>query len=121
MGVPEWAWEHIPTALQWLTTGIVTWIWWSLKRTFVTREEFFKADERQKVADEEQDRKIARLLEDIEKSPDTADLYEIKLALERLNGRIDALQKTMDGQQEILRIVRHQAERMNAFLMEHGG
>lgn len=33
-------WDHLPGILQAITTGLVLWGWWSLKRVFVTRSDF---------------------------------------------------------------------------------
>ena len=38
--LPALLWEHLPGILQGVTTALVVWGWWSLKRVFVTRTDF---------------------------------------------------------------------------------
>ena len=38
--IPTLLWDHLPGILQGLTTGLVAWGWWSLKRIFVSRADF---------------------------------------------------------------------------------
>ncbi|MDR1946611.1 MAG: DUF4349 domain-containing protein [Desulfovibrio sp.] len=118
--IPVWVWDHVPTILQWLSTALVAWIWWSLKRTFVTREDCGKSRVDTEGAMRKQGHDIERLLEDVEQAPDAADLLAIKLSLERLNGRLDAMQEQLRGQAEVLKIVKHQVDRVNTYLLEHG-
>lgn len=38
--IPAMIWDYLPGVLQGLTTGLVAWGWWSLKRVFVSRADF---------------------------------------------------------------------------------
>ncbi|WP_417292925.1 DUF2730 family protein [Desulfovibrio porci] len=38
--LPAMIWDYLPGVLQGLTTGLVAWGWWSLKRVFVSRADF---------------------------------------------------------------------------------
>jgi hypothetical protein len=40
MEILELLWDHLPGILQGVTTGLLGWIWWTMKRTFVTRQDF---------------------------------------------------------------------------------
>ena len=48
------------------------------------------------------------------------DVHEIKLAIARMDGHFEAMQAQIAGQQEIMKIVKYQGERMRDFLLEHG-
>jgi hypothetical protein len=52
--------------------------------------------------------------------PTAEDIHELKLTLTRMGGHFEAMQAQINGQQEILKIVKAQGDRTQAFLLEHG-
>jgi hypothetical protein len=113
-------------ALLWLSTH------------FVRRAECAEAKRETRIMHDGQEERIvsldaalALLKQHLDAFPTAKDMTDIKVAIAHMDGRIDAMQKQMDGQNEaikaqvgglgeILKIVRHQSERMNAYLTEHG-
>jgi hypothetical protein len=115
--------EPIAVAASALCALAVLW----LSIHFVRRAEFDKHKQDTKATADEHDRRIAavesaRALEEqrLAGLPTSEDMHQVRIALTQVSGDLKALQVQMDGQQDVLNIVRHQGERMNAFLMEHG-
>jgi soluble cytochrome b562 len=110
-----------------------------LSAHFVRRSEFEKYKQGAKAVDDEQDRRIAAadaaraiFEQRLSGLPTSDDMHQVRITLSQISGdikamqvqmdgKIEALQAQMQGQQDVLNIVRHQSERINAFLMEHGG
>jgi hypothetical protein len=100
-------------------------LWFSIH--FPRRSEFEQYKREAKMADDEQDRRIAaadaaRALmgQRLEGLPTSEDTHQLRIAVAQMGGDLKALQVQIEGQGEILNIVKHQTDRINAFLMERG-
>jgi hypothetical protein len=126
MDMLTWIAEHaelIAGAASTLCALAVLW----LSAHFVRRADFEKYKQATKLVDDEQDRKIAAadaarvLIEQrLAGLPTSEDMHQLRIAVTQVSGEIKALQVQIRGQGDVLNIVKHQSERMNAFLMEHG-
>ncbi|MDR2075628.1 MAG: DUF2730 domain-containing protein [Desulfovibrio sp.] len=126
MDILTWLAEHAEI-IAWAAPALCTLVLLWLSLHFVRRADFEKYKQEAKTVDDDQDRRIAmedaaRVLfeQRLASLPTAEDMHGIKVELTRMSGEIKALQVQMDGQQDVLNIVRHQSERMNSFLMERG-
>ena len=114
--------------LQPVVVGLMAWGWWALKKTFVQQAEFaaFQAELEKKR--EERGLEITALAQAqhvvsqaVTTMPKSKDMSDLLLSLEQMKGQLMGLQKESEGQREMLKIVRQQGDRMNAYLLERGG
>jgi signal transduction histidine kinase len=117
-------WETLAGIAAVASTALLFW----LAGHFVRRQECDKHRQEAREGQEARDRRHAAaeaghaaLEARVRGVPSAEVLTEIRVELTRMNGRIDAMQEQIRGQQEVLEIVRRQCERMNAYLLEHGG
>jgi len=61
-----------------------------------------------------------RLNDLLQRLPTADNIHALTVNITKLEGQIKALETQVHGQAEILKIVRQQAERMNAYLMTRG-
>lgn len=122
---PALIWDHLPGIFQALTTGLVAWGWWSLKRIFVSRADYL-------AARAERDAHAAKLSEAINKTldrvnalelrinalPTEAMLHRLELRMEGLSGEQKSHCAQMDGMRESLGSITHQLDRIQEYLME---
>lgn len=84
----------VPEVLQYALTGFVVWIWWSMKRVFITRKE---AEERMRANEKRADEIEARQYE--MKMTISADISSIKANLDSISksqAKIEAKQEKMN-------------------------
>lgn len=96
--------QHLPGIIQTLFWGVVGWIWWSLKRTFVKREDLqeFKAEVSVRFSDLEtaqQDKSAAQeqLRQKLDLLPTAKDFQALALSMKEMEGDIKGMNSKMDG------------------------
>ena len=89
-------WKNL---ISWVLTGFVTWVWWSLKKRFATKEDV--------AALENRITSVERVLEALPTAKDMHDLLlavtELRGDLKGLRGQVDRVQLQVDRVDEFLR------------------
>ncbi len=97
-------WKYLPGIIQAVTTGLVVWVWWSLKRVFVTRAGFenYKTDisARLKTIETRQYERATALQEinaKLDSLPTSEQLQDLALSLRGVEGDIQGLRGELGG------------------------
>lgn len=108
-------------------TPLFGWLIWCLRREFVKRDECERyrkeigdrqsALESQQSVDASQRGRLSQSLNDM---PTSKDFNDVRLSLNTLAGNMNALQKQMEGQAEILKIVKDQGDTVHKYLLNKG-
>jgi hypothetical protein len=116
-------WETVAGIAALAGTGLLFW----LSGHFIRRTEHEKHRKETAMTNDRLDQRLAaveaahaELRRQLANLATVGDVHEIKLAIARMDGHFEAMQAQIAGQQEIMKIVKYQGERMRDFLLEHG-
>lgn len=119
-------WGHLPGILQALSTGVVIWGWWSLKRIFVTRADFAAWREasgtRMGALEDrqlERDAALRELQTRLGGLPSGDMLHALELRLESISGEQRTSTAQMEALRESLAGISQSINRIQTYLMEH--
>ena len=109
--------EHWLGMLQTATSMLVLWGWWSLKRLFVTREDFSntqaQTDARFKLIEAKQaqrDNDMAAIRDTVENLPSQKTIFDISLKLAEIQGEMSRTCEELRGLREIVVRVENQTD-----------
>lgn len=97
-------WNHLPGILQGLTTLLVLWAWWSLKRVFVTRADFESrkaaTDARLDAIEDRQYNRTTALQQidfKLDNLPTSEEVQGLALSLKGMEGDLKGIRAQMQG------------------------
>jgi hypothetical protein len=109
-----------------LSAAVALGVMW-LSANYVSNKIFAHYKRETAMLNDKQDQRLAAveaaykaLGQQLANLPTVEDIHELKLTLTRMGGHFEVMQAQINGQQEILKIVKSQGERVNAFLIEQG-
>lgn len=110
-----------------LGTPVIAWLLWSLRREFVKRSdcEVCRKEIAGRISDleERQGRDAAHrdnLAQKLEVLPTSEDLAGLKVSMTELAGNMKAMQATISGQADLLRVVKEQGDTVHKYLLNKG-
>lgn len=97
-------WGHLSSILQCLTTGLVAWGWWSLKRVFVSRADFemrqAATDARLNVIEGRQYNRATALQQidfKLDNLPTSKEVQGLALSLKGMEGDLTGIRAQVEG------------------------
>ncbi len=116
-GILSFIEAHGLSVLQSVTSMLVIWGWWSLKRLFVTREDFSntqaETDARFKLIEAKQaqrDNDMAAIRDTVENLPSQKTIFDISLKLAEIQGEMSRTCEELRGLREIVVRVENQTD-----------
>jgi len=103
-----------------LITGLAAWLLWSIRKHFVTRQEFKDTLEALQGDGQDRSERIAALENRIAHVPSQDDVHDLRLCITRLEGSMDTLGKRLDGTERLLERFESVVNRQEDYLMNHG-
>lgn len=104
-------WKSILWAI---ISSVVFWVWWSLKKRFVPREEFEKLQEESA----KRDKRIAALETAVAQMPSSKEIAGLRAQLTEVAGELKVFNQRHVSTDEKLNRVQMETDRIMRFLME---
>lgn len=111
-----------------LTNLFIAWIGWSLRRQFVTREDYeaamLKVAAEAKAAADAADKAARRADEvaaEVARMPGRDEIHKLDLSVTELSGRITQFGERLDGSRDTMSRLQRVLDRVEDFLLKNGG